>query len=83
MVDTSQKARAIAMATLVAHCAAILGAAGLDAGTALLVAESLVDAEGRGISSHGVARMRIYATRLRAGLLASIFHRGPRVVVTA
>jgi len=48
MVDTSQKARAIAMATLVAHCAAILGAAGLDAGTALLVAESLVDAEAKG-----------------------------------
>ncbi len=52
-----------------AHCAAVLGAGGLGADDAGLVADSLVDAEARGISSHGVTRTRIYTERLRAGML--------------
>lgn len=49
----------------------LLTAAGLEAESASLVADSLVDAEARGIRSHGVARTRIYAERLRAGLLSA------------
>jgi LDH2 family malate/lactate/ureidoglycolate dehydrogenase len=51
------------------HCSALLAAAGLDGEAAGLVADSLVDAEMRGIASHGVTRARIYAGRLRAGLV--------------
>lgn len=51
------------------HCAAVLEQAGLNAPRADLVADSLADAEGRGIASHGVARTRIYARRLRSGML--------------
>lgn len=53
------------------HCAATLHSAGLRTSAAELVAESLVDAEARGISSHGVSRTRIYSERLRAGMLDS------------
>src|SRR5690606_35030182 len=52
-----------------AHCAAVLAAGGLGGDDAALVADSLVDAEARGISSHGVTRTRIYTERLRAGML--------------
>lgn len=51
------------------HCAAVLRAAGLDRTAAELVADSLVDAEARGISSHGVTRTRIYSERLRGGMI--------------
>lgn len=51
------------------HCAAVLRSAGLPARVATLVADSLVDAEARGISSHGVTRVRIYAERLLAGMV--------------
>jgi LDH2 family malate/lactate/ureidoglycolate dehydrogenase len=54
---------------LLAHCTAILRAAGLGASTANLVADSLVDAEARGIGSHGVTRTRIYCERIRGGML--------------
>ena len=54
---------------LSAHCTAVLRAAGLGASTADLVADSLVDAEARGISSHGVTRTRIYCERIRRGML--------------
>lgn len=47
----------------------ILGAAGFRKKHAQLVAASLVDAEARGISSHGIARARIYSERLQGGLL--------------
>lgn len=57
------------LADLRAHCAAVLAAAGLPGPRAALVADSLVDAEARGVSSHGVSRTRIYAERLRAGMI--------------
>lgn len=59
----------VAMDELRAHCAAVLRAAGLGETAAALVADSLVDAESRGISSHGVTRTRIYSERLRGGML--------------
>lgn len=45
----------------------VLVAAGLPAEPARTVAESLVDADLRGIHSHGVSRLGIYVDRLRAG----------------
>lgn len=56
---------------LQAHAVAVLGAAGLSRGDAGVVAGSLVDAEARGIGSHGLTRLRIYASRLQAGLIDS------------
>jgi LDH2 family malate/lactate/ureidoglycolate dehydrogenase len=47
----------------------ILSGAGFRKEQAQLVAASLVDAEARGISSHGIARARIYSERLLGGLL--------------
>src|SRR5215203_1204860 len=52
---------------LSALASAILGAAGVPKPDARIVAESLVDADLRGIHSHGVSRLRIYVERLRAG----------------
>jgi LDH2 family malate/lactate/ureidoglycolate dehydrogenase len=59
----------VSPAALREHCATVLAAAGLDDDAAGLVADSLVDAEMRGIGSHGVTRLRIYTTRLRRGLV--------------
>jgi LDH2 family malate/lactate/ureidoglycolate dehydrogenase len=56
-------------AALREHCAALLAAAGLEDEAAGLVADSLVDAEMRGIGSHGLTRLRIYVSRLREGLV--------------
>lgn len=54
---------------LVEFCAQIFRKAGLSEEAAQLVADSLVDAEARGIRSHGLQRVRIYSERLTAGLL--------------
>lgn len=52
-----------------AYCRDILAAAGLPVDVADLVADSMTDAEARNIRSHGVYRTRIYADRVRAGLV--------------
>jgi LDH2 family malate/lactate/ureidoglycolate dehydrogenase len=57
------------MDRLHAHAAAVLQSVGLSPGDAELVAGSLVDAEARGIGSHGLTRLRIYAARVKAGLV--------------
>jgi LDH2 family malate/lactate/ureidoglycolate dehydrogenase len=59
----------VALDDLRQHCAAVLEGAGLAPAAAHLVADSLVDAEARGVASHGVNRTRIYSERLRAGML--------------
>jgi LDH2 family malate/lactate/ureidoglycolate dehydrogenase len=69
----------VTIGELLGHCSAVLRSAGLDAATANLVADSLVDAEARGIGSHGVARTRIYCERLGRGMLDA----GARPVVVA
>lgn len=51
------------------YCTAVLAAAGLPAGDAAVVATSLVDANLRGVHSHGVSRIPIYVERLRRGLV--------------
>jgi ureidoglycolate dehydrogenase (NAD+) len=43
--------------------------AGLDEAGAKIVAESLVDTDLRGVSTHGVVRFPIYARRVKAGLI--------------
>ena len=54
-------------AALTDRAAAVLAAAGVPSADARVVAESLVDADMRGIHSHGVNRLGIYVERLRAG----------------
>ncbi|WP_166429917.1 Ldh family oxidoreductase [Nesterenkonia sphaerica] len=51
------------------YCASILSAAGLPDADARIVASSLVDANLRGVHSHGVSRIPIYVDRLRRGLV--------------
>ena len=60
---------AVGIEELEGWCERLLAAAGFVEDHARLVAASLVDAEARGVSSHGVARVRIYAERLQGGLL--------------
>ncbi|HWM09104.1 MAG TPA: Ldh family oxidoreductase [Solirubrobacteraceae bacterium] len=49
--------------------AALLEAAGLEAGAAAIVADSLVWTSLRGTDSHGIARLPVYVERLRAGAI--------------
>lgn len=51
------------------YSAGILASAGLPPEDALLVAQSLVDANLRGVDSHGVSRIPIYVKRLQLGLV--------------
>jgi ureidoglycolate dehydrogenase (NAD+) len=62
-------AHVLSAGALTAWSCALLEAAGLEAPAAALVAETLVEASLRGVDSHGVARLPIYAERLQAGLM--------------
>lgn len=62
--------KAIPVAILRAFAVRILTAAGLPAGEAAVSAESLVQADMRGVASHGITRLRAYARRIRAGVVA-------------
>src|SRR2546423_737943 len=53
--------------TLLSFCSACFEKIGLSADDARLTAENLNFANLRGVDSHGVIRMKIYADRLRAG----------------
>ena len=61
--------RPIPHARLTAFTAACLEKLGLAGADALLVAETLVQSNLRGVDSHGVVRLPHYATRLRNGTL--------------
>jgi LDH2 family malate/lactate/ureidoglycolate dehydrogenase len=50
-------------------CQQVLGKAGLPEGDAFLVADALIDADLRGVSTHGLVRFPIYVDRLRRGLV--------------
>jgi len=52
---------------LLAFCTACFQKLGLSAANARLAAENLIFANLRGVDSHGVIRMKIYADRLRLG----------------
>src|SRR5436305_668396 len=62
MNDTTVPAR-----KLLAFCRSCFERLGLPPKHALLTAENLIFANLRGVDSHGVIRMKIYADRLRAG----------------
>ncbi|GAA0504080.1 Ldh family oxidoreductase [Microbacterium aurantiacum] len=55
-------------AVLREYCASIFVDAGVPAADAELVADSLVEANLRGVDSHGVSRVPIYIERIRRGL---------------
>ena len=57
----------IAPDKLLLFCAACFEKLGLSAADARLTAESLIFANLRGVDSHGVVRMKVYADRIRAG----------------
>lgn len=59
----------VAPARLAQYCADVLQASGVPTQVARSVSESLVAADLRGVASHGVVRMGIYAKRVREGLL--------------
>jgi LDH2 family malate/lactate/ureidoglycolate dehydrogenase len=55
--------------SLRAHAAALLAGLGVPGEQAALIAQTLVEADLRGVDSHGVNLVRLYATRIRAGQL--------------
>src|SRR5918996_3086774 len=59
---------------LAAFTAACLEKLGLEAADASLVAQTLVEANLRGVDSHGVVRLPHYATRLRNGTVKARPH---------
>lgn len=67
--------RVVGAGALRAFAADVLRALGADTETAGLVAESLVDADLRGIDSHGIHLLDLYCTRIGTGQL------DPRAVV--
>jgi len=54
-----------------AFCQAVFERTGLPAGDAFLVADALIDADLRGVSTHGLVRFPIYVSRVRKGLVAA------------
>jgi ureidoglycolate dehydrogenase (NAD+) len=61
--------RTLDAARLAAWSTALLRAAGLEAEAADVVTDTLVEASVRGVDSHGVARLPIYAQRLQGGAI--------------
>jgi LDH2 family malate/lactate/ureidoglycolate dehydrogenase len=59
----------VPVATLQKHCQGVLMKVGLRETHAALVAESLVFADLRGVSSHGVVRLASYLDRVKAGVM--------------
>ena len=52
-------------------CVDIMRKAGLSENESLLAADSLVEANMRGVHSHGVSRLRAYSSRVQAGVVAA------------
>jgi LDH2 family malate/lactate/ureidoglycolate dehydrogenase len=59
----------VSAADLVAFAEEVLQRIGLLGATAHLVADTLVDADARGIGSHGLVRLPIYVKRIQGGLV--------------
>lgn len=68
-METGPSHLVVPLGSLRSACGLLLESAGLDAEAAALVADSLVDAEARGIRSHGVSRLPIYASRVRRDMI--------------
>jgi LDH2 family malate/lactate/ureidoglycolate dehydrogenase len=67
--DAQAAARRFAVADLEAFASAVFRSAGLSPDHAAEVAENLIVADLRGIDSHGVTRVPIYAERLKRGVV--------------
>lgn len=65
----AETAVAVSAERLETFCREALVQAGLDGPGAKLVAQSLVDADLRGVSTHGVVRFPVYVRRVKAGLI--------------
>ncbi len=70
---------AVVAHSLIATVSALFEAAGADADTARTVAESLVDADLEGVSSHGVMLVPMYVDRVLAGSVDPVAR--PEIVV--
>lgn len=53
------------------YCASVFAKAGLNAKNAMLFASSLVESEMRGVSSHGITRLKAYADKIRRGEISA------------
>lgn len=62
-----EKERRFAPQSLTEYCVALYEKVGVPGDEALLISNSLVEANLRGVYSHGVSRMPIYMKRLKAG----------------
>jgi LDH2 family malate/lactate/ureidoglycolate dehydrogenase len=67
MASHEQPAVCVREAELKAFCAAVLQRLGVPPGEAALVSEVLVEADLRGVESHGVIRLPMYVERIGAG----------------
>lgn len=61
----------LAADALTGFCRNLFAAAGMPPGDALLAARMLVEADQRGVESHGVVRVPIYVERLLRGIMAA------------
>ena len=77
MPQVQYDSRSVNNLDLAAFCTRLLEAAGLTHDDAALVADTLVESDLRGISSHGVARIPHYLERIRLGGI------NPRPKITA
>jgi LDH2 family malate/lactate/ureidoglycolate dehydrogenase len=78
MTDTDKRSILIAESDLTYFCVEVLKRLDLPAGEAEIVADCLVEAELRGVHSHGVIRFPIYVQRLQSG----VFNPRPNIRVT-
>jgi L-2-hydroxycarboxylate dehydrogenase (NAD+) len=69
MADPRGAPARIPVADLHGFACDALRASGLAPDTAALVSDSLIDADARGIASHGIIRLPIYVKRLQSGLV--------------
>jgi LDH2 family malate/lactate/ureidoglycolate dehydrogenase len=69
MSERDDRTRVVPADTLTAYCARILVGLGVPDDQAAVVAGSLIEADLRGVESHGVHLMALYADRLRGGYL--------------
>ena len=67
MVEKNSPAETVAETDLVEFCDRAFRRAGVPQADSRIVANSLVEADLRGVGSHGVVRLPIYVQRLRAG----------------
>lgn len=67
VLSTDAGTRLVDASALTEFCTRVLSAAGLTLQDAQTVSRNLVEADLRGISSHGVSRLRYYVDKLRSG----------------